>query len=67
VTAPGGIARPTGFLLLVLGLGLRLDSSWQGAAWLLILAGGAVAAAGLWTLGRAGLDAEPFVPRRAGE
>jgi hypothetical protein len=36
-----------GFVGLVHGLGLRLDSSWQGTAWVLILAGGALLA---WAL-----------------
>ncbi|HJQ84921.1 MAG TPA: hypothetical protein VKA21_12640 [Candidatus Binatia bacterium] len=34
---------PLGFVLLMLGFGLRLDSSWQGTAWVL-LAGGAICA-----------------------
>jgi hypothetical protein len=40
--------RAIGFLLLVLGLGLRLDSSWQGLARLLIAAGVVATAAGWW-------------------
>ena len=32
--------RPIGFLLLMLGFGLRLDSDWQAVAWLLLAAGG---------------------------
>lgn len=41
------LGRLVGFVGLVHGLGLRLDSSWQGTAWVLILAGGALLA---WAL-----------------
>lgn len=34
------VIRLLGFLALAMGLGLRLDSEWQGAAILLILGGG---------------------------
>jgi len=64
--APGGKSRPLGFLLLVLGLGVRMDSSWDLLAWLLIGAGAATVAIGLWALARPGMR-EAFVPRRAGE
>ena len=64
--APGGKSRPLGFLLLVLGLGVRMDSRWDILAWLLIGAGTATAAVGLWALARLGTH-EAFVPRRAGE
>ena len=43
-----GVLRIVGFLVLVHGLGLRLDSSWQRVAWLLILAGGGAVAWALW-------------------
>jgi hypothetical protein len=46
VTAPG-VLRPLGFLLVMLGFGLRLDSTWQGTAWLLLLGGAVVAGLGL--------------------
>jgi hypothetical protein len=36
--APPGIG-PLGFFVLMLGLGLRLDTAWQGIAWVLIAAG----------------------------
>ena len=40
-----GVWRPLGFLLLMLGFGLRLDSEWQGVASALLgfgaVAGGA--------------------------
>ena len=65
-SAPGGKSRPLGFLLLVLGLGVRMDSGWDVVAWLLIGAGAATAASGLWALVRPGTR-EAFVPRRAGE
>ena len=42
--------RPVGFLLLMVGFGLRLDTEWQGTAWALLLAGAAACGAGLWTL-----------------
>ena len=64
--APGGKARPLGFLLLVLGLGVKMDSSWDLLAWVLICVGSAAAAVGLWGLLRLGAR-EAFVPRRAGE
>jgi hypothetical protein len=32
VTAPGALWRPLGFLLLMIGFGLRLDTEWQGVA-----------------------------------
>lgn len=61
-----GIWRPLGFLLLMLGFGLRLDTPWQGLAWGMLAAGAAVSALGL-----AGLaDREPetaSVSRRNGE
>jgi len=64
--APGGKSRPLGFLLLVLGLGVRMDSGWDVVAWPLIGAGAAAAAIGLWALVRPRMR-EAFVPRRAGE
>ena len=66
MSPPGGKARPLGFLLLVLGLGVKMDSGYDGLAWLLITAGAATAAVGLWGLLRLGTR-EAFVPRRAGE
>lgn len=39
---------PLGFFVLMVGLGLRLDTAWQGLAWALIAAGAAGASAGLW-------------------
>ena len=44
--------RPVGFVLLMLGFGLRLDTPWQGLAWVLLAAGTAAAAAGLLDLVR---------------
>jgi hypothetical protein len=32
--------RPVAFFVLMIGLGLRLDTAWQGVGWLLIVAGG---------------------------
>jgi hypothetical protein len=48
-----GLGRVAGFLLLMVGFGLRLDTGWQISAWLL-LAAGAVVAAGAFVLPRAG-------------
>ena len=54
--------RVVGFLLLVLGFGLRLDTGWQRLAWLLLLAGAAVTGRGLWLLRRRdALPADAFV------
>jgi hypothetical protein len=61
-----GLARPLGFLLLMLGFGLRLDTSWQGLAWVLILAGAAVAARGL-AGGAASRSSSASVPAADGE
>jgi len=47
-----GVWRPLGFLLLMLGFGLRLDSGWQAAAGVLLVAGAVAASAGLWALRR---------------
>jgi hypothetical protein len=35
---------PLGFLLVMLGFGLRLDTDWQGTAWVLLAAGAAAVA-----------------------
>lgn len=42
--------RPLGFLLLMLGFGLRLDTSYQGVAWLLLVTGALATGAGLLLL-----------------
>ena len=42
--------RAVGFLLLVLGLGLLMDSPWQALGWLLVVAGAIPTGAGLWLL-----------------
>jgi len=39
--------RPAGFLLLMLGFGLRLDTTWQGTADGLLVCGAALAIVGL--------------------
>lgn len=44
--------RPLAFLLLMLGFGLRLDSTWQGTANALLIGGGVLAAAA-WRTARA--------------
>jgi hypothetical protein len=65
-SARDGIWRPLGFLLLMLGFGLRLDTPWQGLAWLLLAGGAAVAGRGLISaVGRDGSAAS--VPGRNGE
>lgn len=60
-----GLWRPLGFLLLMLGFGLRLDSQWEGLATGLLVCGAVAAARGLWTLG-GGADASAFVPPESG-
>jgi hypothetical protein len=64
--APDGIWRPVGFLLLMLGFGLRLDSPWQVLGGVLILAGAVTAGAGLWPLVRGRKERSAFA-RSAGE
>jgi hypothetical protein len=60
-----GLWRPLGFLLLMLGFGLRLDSDWQGLATGLLVCGAVAAGAGLWTLRREAEDGA-FVPPASG-
>ena len=48
-----GLRRVVGFLLLMVGFGLRLDTAWEVSAWL-VLAAGAVVAAGAFVPARAG-------------
>ena len=62
MTSSGGLLRPLGFFLMMVGFGLRLDTSWMGGAWLCLVAGGACAGVGLWRD-----SARAFVPPRAGE
>ena len=57
---PGGW-RPLGFLLLMLGFGLRLDSEWQGLASALLGLGAVAGGAGLWALRREAVGGA-FVP-----
>jgi hypothetical protein len=54
--------RPLGFVLLMLGFGLRLDSDWQGLAWLLLVAGAVAGGAGLLGLRRPPDREHAFVP-----
>lgn len=42
--------RALGFVLLVLGLGLLMDSPWPALGWLLVVAGAVPAGVGLWLL-----------------
>ncbi len=60
MNAGGG--RPLGFVLLMLGFGLRLDSDWQGLAWLLLVAGAVAGGAGLLGLHRRRDREHAFVP-----
>ena len=64
--APDGIWRPVGFLLTMLGFGLRLDTPWQALGGLLILGGAVAAGAGLWSLVRRRRVGAAFA-RSAGE
>jgi hypothetical protein len=54
--------RPFGFVLLMLGFGLRLDTGWQALAWLFLVTGAACAAAGWWP----GTRPEAFVSAPGG-
>ena len=56
-----GAWRPLGFLVLMLGFGLRLDSEWQGLAIALLVCGAVAGGAGLWVLGREATSGA-FVP-----
>ena len=56
-----GAWRPLGFLVLMLGFGLRLDSEWQGLAIGLLVCGAVPGGAGLWALGREAASGA-FVP-----
>lgn len=49
---PGALARPVGFLLLMVGFGLRLDTGWQVLASVLLGVGAFSAGVGLWGLTR---------------
>jgi hypothetical protein len=62
VSPPGALWRPLGFFLLVVGLGLRLDTTWQGLAWVCMLVGTLAGGAGLWELVRRS-SRGAFVPR----
>jgi hypothetical protein len=53
--------RPLGFLLLMIGFGLRLDTPYQGLAWLFMLAGAGAAGAGLFLLAQRRRE-NAFVP-----
>ena len=56
-----------GFVLLVLGLGLLLDTEWQRLAWLLLLAGAAVTGRGLWLLTQRDAGSADAFVRQAGK
>jgi len=59
--------RPLGFLLLMLGFGLRLDTPWLGLGWVLIVAGALCGGGGLWPLVRRRGSRGAFVLPRGGE
>jgi hypothetical protein len=59
--------RVVGFLLLMLGFGLRLDTAWQVLAWLLLLAGAGATGRGLWLLSRRDLRSDDAFVRQAGK
>jgi hypothetical protein len=61
MTAGGGRLRPLAFFTLMCGFGLRLDSSWQHLASLLLAIGTLLAAAGLVALGRTRGARDAFV------
>jgi len=60
-----GVWRPLGFLLLMLGFGLRLDSEWLGVANALLGFGAVAGGAGLWGLRREAAGSA-FVPPAPG-
>ena len=60
-----GAWRPLGFLLLMLGFGLRLDTEWQGVASALLGFGAVAGGAGLWALRRE-VAGGAFVPPAPG-
>jgi hypothetical protein len=62
MTTGGGRLRPLAFFTLMCGFGLRLDSSWQRLAALLLVVGAVLAVAGLLALGRARTARDAFVP-----
>lgn len=59
--------RVVGFLLLVFGFGFRLDTGWQGLAWLLLLAGAAVTGRGGWLLWQRDAGSADAFVREAGK
>lgn len=59
--------RVVGFLLLMLGFGLRLDTGWQGLAWMLLLGGAAATGRGLWLLSRRDTRPDDAFVRQPGE
>jgi hypothetical protein len=61
MNAPDRTWRPLGFLLLMIGFGLRLDTPYQAVAWLFVLAGGGAAGAGLFRLSQRRRE-NAFVP-----
>jgi hypothetical protein len=57
-----GALKPLGFVLLMLGFGLRLDTCWQAPAWLFLVAGAICIGAGLYLSARRESAAAAFVP-----
>jgi hypothetical protein len=53
-------------MLLVFGLGFRLDTPWQGVAWVFMLAGALSAGAGLGLLVRRTTGGDAFVQSEGG-
>ncbi len=61
MNAPDRTLRPFGFLLLMLGFGLRLDTPYQALAWLVMFLGAIAAGAGLVLLAQRRRE-NTFVP-----
>jgi hypothetical protein len=59
--------RVVGFLLLMLGFGLRLDTAWQGLGWLLLLGGAGATGRGLWLLSQRDVRPDDAFVRQAGK
>ena len=44
--------RPVGFVLLMVGFGVRLDTGWDLLGWALLVPGAVIGGIGLWALCR---------------
>ena len=58
--------KPIGFVLLMVGFGLRLDTGWQAAAWFFLVAGAICGAGGFYLGARRETSPAAFVPPPGG-